>query len=202
MYGLFTCPICRSARSGPQGLCAQCTKSLFTPQTEMFELSLGPYSGPLERAVKAYKFAGTRRLAGVFGGALADALRASSWPLDVVCAVPLHSLRYMQRGFNQSALVARAAAKGVGLPYRPLLKRVRSTRQQARLGGTARQGNVAGAFRATPLSGERVLVVDDVMTSGATVTECALALFAAGAGRVYVATVARAQHGQQVAGGP
>ncbi len=100
----------------------------------------------------------------------------------------------MQRGFNQSALVARTAAKRSGLPHRPLLARVRTTRQQARLGAAERQGNVAGAFRSAPLAGERVLLVDDVMTSGATVTECALTLFAAGASRVYVATLARAQH--------
>lgn len=101
----------------------------------------------------------------------------------------------MQRGYNQSALVARVAAKQTGLPYRPLLGRVRTTRQQAQLGAAARQENVAGAFRAAALSGEQVLLVDDVMTSGATVTECALTLFAAGAGRVYVATLARARHG-------
>ena len=127
------------------------------------------------------------------GQSLAECLEASEWQVDVLCAVPLHPLRYMQRGYNQSALIARVAARERGLPYRPLLRRVRSTRQQARLGGTARQDNVTGAFRAAPLVGEQVVLVDDVMTSGATVTECALALFAAGAGRVYVATVARAQ---------
>ena len=193
MYQLLTCPVCRSAGSGPQGCCAQCAASLFAPHIGPFELSLGPYDGPLEKAVRAYKFRGVRRLGRLFGTHLAENLEASEWQVDVLCAVPLHPLRYMQRGYNQSALVARVAARERGLPYRPLLRRVRSTRQQARLGGTARQDNVTGAFRATPLAGEQVVLVDDVMTSGATVTECALALFAAGAGRVYVATVARAQ---------
>lgn len=194
MYSLLTCPVCRAARSGPQGLCSRCAASLFSPQIAAFELFLGPYSGTLERAIKAYKFGQVRRLGELFGSALADAFKASSWSLDVICAVPLHPLRYMQRGFNQSALVARTAAKRSGLPYRPLLTRVRTTRQQARLGAVERQGNVAGAFRSAPLAGEQVLLVDDVMTSGATVTECALTLFAAGASRVYVATLARAQH--------
>lgn len=193
MYQLFSCPICRSAGSGPQGLCERCAKSLFAPQLEAFELSLGVYGGILEQAVRAYKFGGVRRLGQLFGAELARSLEVSGWHVDMLCAVPLHPLRFMQRGYNQSAVVARAAAKEIGRPYRPLLRRVRSTRQQARLGATARQNNVAGAFRAAPLAGERVVLVDDVMTSGATVTECALALFAAGAGRVYVATVARAR---------
>jgi len=193
MYQLLTCPVCRAAGSGPFGLCARCAGSLLEPTIGAFELSLGLYSGSLERAVRAYKFGGVRRLGRLFGLELADVLEASGWQADVICAVPLHPLRYMQRGYNQSALVARVAARQAGLPYRPLLRRVRATQQQARLGGAARQGNVAGAFRAAPLRGERVVLVDDVMTSGATVTECALTLFAAGAGRVYVATVARAQ---------
>jgi len=192
MYQLLKCPVCRAAGSGPLGLCARCAGSLLEPTIGAFELSLGPYSGPLERAVRAYKFGGVRRLGRLFGQGLADVLAASGWQADVICAVPLHPLRYMQRGYNQSALVARVAARQSGLPYRPLLRRVRATRQQARLGGAARQGNVAGAFRASPLEGERVVLVDDVMTSGATVTECALTLFTAGASRVYVATVARA----------
>ena len=193
MYQLLRCPVCHSAGSGRRGCCAQCAASLFAPHIGPFELSLGPYTGPLEKAVRAYKFGGVRRLGQLFGTELADGLEASAWPIDVFCAVPLHPLRLLQRGYNQSAVVARAAARRSGLPYRPLLRRVRSTRQQARLGAAARQHNVAGAFRAAPLSGEQVVLVDDVMTSGATVTECALALFAAGAGRVYVATVARAR---------
>lgn len=192
-YQLLKCPVCRAARSSPQGLCARCAGSLLEPTVGLFELSLGVYRGPLERAVRAYKFGGVRRLGRFFGGALADELVAARWHVDLICAVPLHPVRHMQRGYNQSALVAREAARRRGLPYRPLLRRVHATRQQARLGGAARQGNVAGAFRAVPLRGERVLLVDDVTTSGATVTECALTLFGAGASRVYVATLARAR---------
>lgn len=191
-YQLLTCPVCRSARSGPLGCCARCASSLFAPTVGAFELSLGSYSGGLEQAIRAYKFQQTRRLGLLFGQALAEALRAAGWPLELVCAEPLHPLRHMQRGYNQSAVVAKVAARHAGLPYRPLLRRVRTTQQQARLGAAARQRNVAGAFRSAPLTGEQVLLVDDVMTSGATVTECALTLFAAGAGRVYVATLARA----------
>ncbi len=194
MYSLLRCPVCRGAGSGPQGLCGRCQEGLLEPLISPFELSLGVYDGALERAVRAYKFGNVRRLGGFFGAALADALTKSGWEIDLLCAVPLHPVRFMQRGYNQSALLAQAAAKRSGLPYRAILKRVRSTRQQARLGGGDRQGNVAGAFASSSaLHGESVVLFDDVLTSGATATECALTLLKAGAGRVYVATIARAQ---------
>ena len=192
MYGLIRCPVCNREPSNHNGLCKRCAEGLFEPQIGQFELSLGTYGGKLERAVRAYKFHGTRQLGGLFGRELAEALESAAWPVDTLCAVPLHATRYLHRGYNQSALVARSAAAHRSLPYRPLLRRVRTTKQQAKLGGAAREENVSGAFESQKLSGERVLLVDDVMTSGATVTECALTLLVAGARQVYVATVARA----------
>lgn len=191
-FHLLRCPACRVHPGRTSGLCTGCEASLFAPQVGAFELSLGPYEGPLERAVRAFKFGGVRRLQGPFGARLALEVTHAGWPVDVLCAVPLHPLRRLARGYNQSALVAESAAQHLRLPYRVVLRRTRSTRQQARLGAEARGHNVAGAFRSAPLSGERVLLIDDVVTSGATVTECALALLAAGAGRVYLATLARA----------
>jgi len=158
-----------------------------------YTLTLGVYEGGLERAVRAFKFHGVRRLGGLFGRTLAAELTRAGWQPDLLCPVPLHPLRRFRRGYNQSALVARTAAHALGLPYRPMLNRVRRTEQQARLGKDARQHNVAGAFRSQPLGGEHVLLVDDVVTSGATATECSLALFEAGASRVYVAALARAR---------
>ena len=192
MYGLISCPVCESAPSNRDGLCKRCAEGLFEPQIGQFELSLGIYGGGLEQAVRAYKFHGTRQLGGLFGRQLAETLEAAAWPIDTLCAVPLHVTRYLHRSYNQSALVARSAATHRALPYRPLLRRVRTTKQQAKLGGAEREENVSGAFQSQSLNGERVLLVDDVMTSGATVTECALTLLAAGARQVYVATVARA----------
>lgn len=178
--------------SGPNGCCEPCAASLFAPEVSGTTLSLGIYEDTLERAIRAYKFHGARRLSVLFGRALAEALLGLEEKPEIICAVPLHPLRFMQRGYNQSALVGRVAARYTGLPYRPLLRRTRSTRQQAKLGADARQKNIAGAFRAQNLRGERVLLIDDVTTSGATLTECALELFRAGAGRVYTATLARA----------
>lgn len=156
-------------------------------------LSLGLYQGKLEQAIRAFKFHSVTRLSQLLGNELAAAVVAQGWTPQTVCAVPLHPKRYRERGYNQSALIARQAAKRLQLSYHSPLTRSRATQQQARLDSVARQRNVAGAFRSKRLTGERVLLIDDVVTSGATTLECSLALFAAGASHVYTAAVARAK---------
>ncbi len=163
---------------------------MFSPHVKGFELTLGSYEGRLEQAVRAFKFHGVTRLGVLFGEAMAEAVRESAWQVDLICPMPLHTRRRLERGYNQSALITQTLARRLGVSHRHAVKRVRATQQQARLGGSERQQNVSGAFRASPLKGERVLLVDDVMTSGATLTECSLALLEAGASQVYLAAVA------------
>jgi ComF family protein len=108
--------------------------------------------------------------------------------------VPLHWRRRLQRGFNQSALLAGAVARRYGIPVRSALRRTRATPTQAGLTHAGRRSNVAGAFRvARPetVAGRRVLLVDDVMTTGATASACAAALKRAGARYVALLTLAR-----------
>jgi predicted amidophosphoribosyltransferase len=110
---------------------------------------------------------------------------------------PLHWWRHWQRGHNQSEALARALARRLGVPCRPRwLRRVRHTPRQTQQPPSARADNVRGAFRArrgAPLAGTTVLLVDDVLTTGSTASEAARALRAAGAGRVVVAVLGRAQ---------
>lgn len=193
LYSLSRCPVCKVRSSSAKGCCAACAAELFAPHVEGFALSLGVYEGKLKRAVGAFKFRNVTRLGALFGDELAEVVQEAGWSVDLVCPMPLHVSRRLERGYNQSALVSKRTAKRLGVPHRHALTRVRATKQQARLGGSERQGNVEGAFRAPPLRGERVLIVDDVMTSGATLTECSLALLEAGAGQVYIAVVARAR---------
>jgi len=115
--------------------------------------------------------------------------------LDAVTAVPLHWRREWQRGFNQSELLARAIAKRRGIPVVRPLRRARATQTQAGLSNTERRRNVAAAFvcrrGAQQLNGQRVLLIDDVMTTGSTAAACANALKQAGAAKVVLLTVAR-----------
>ncbi|MFA5687861.1 MAG: ComF family protein [Kiritimatiellales bacterium] len=114
---------------------------------------------------------------------------------DVVTAVPLHAARYRARGFNQSAELGRALARRMQLPFRAgLLRRIRSTGTQTGLTAPQRTDNVCGAFKTgirARVKGRRILLVDDVMTTGATVNACAKALKRNGAALVCVITVAR-----------
>ena len=191
-YSLSRCPICKTRPSSAEGCCSACAAALFSPHMEGFELALGRYEGRLERAIRAFKFHGVTRLGVLFGEEIASAVRGSGWRPDLICPLPLHTGRRLERGYNQSAVITRTAAQRLNVAHSHALGRTRATQQQARLGESERQQNVTGAFRAKPLRGERVLLVDDVTTSGATLTEGSLALLEAGASRVYLAVVAKA----------
>lgn len=135
--------------------------------------------------VHALKYGGRPGLARPLGRVLAGAVPAGWARPDLVLEVPLHPARERERGYNQAASLADALADALAAPRLPgALRRVRATRAQARLGEAARRANVAGAFAAVKparLDGRRVLVVDDVMTTGATMDACLAALDGAGA---------------------
>jgi len=122
---------------------------------------------------------------------------------DAIVPVPLHWWRKWQRGFNQSELLARQLAARTGLPVLEALRRVRATAVQAGLSNRGRRRNVAGAFAVARASrridGKRLLLIDDVMTTGSTAATCAAVLKRAGAARVALLTVARVDRRMDVA---
>ena len=151
----------------------------------------GEKLNPLARAVRALKFHGERAVAATLARALAH---LAAVPRDaLVVPVPLHVARLRERGYNQAALLARAFARTAALPFAcRLLVRQRPTPSQARLDAASRRANLAGAFAATEACPDRTIVlVDDVLTTGATADACARTLRAAGAARVVVLTVGR-----------
>jgi ComF family protein len=166
-------------------------------------VAYGSYESGLRELIHLLKFGGVRPAANVLGRMLAEAIAAlePEFPADSVAIVPvpLHRTKLRQRGFNQAELIARAAMKINPVRDRlrlcgGVLERTRETTSQIGLTSHQRRANLRGAFGVAQrelVKGREVLVVDDVYTTGATVSECARVLRRAGATKVWVATVAR-----------
>jgi ComF family protein len=153
----------------------------------------GFYEGPLGELIHLLKYDGMKPLAGPLAEYLSRALPLDEG-FDAVVPMPLHWRRRFERGFNQAAALAEGVARRRRLPLLNAVRRVRATRTQTGLTNAKRRENVSGAFRAgrgRPLEGLRILLVDDVMTTGATGSACAAALKRAGAKSVTLLTLAR-----------
>jgi ComF family protein len=163
----------------------------------------GSYEGGLRDLIHMLKYQGVRPAANVLGRMLAevlDGLRPAIGEANVmVVPVPLHSAKFRQRGFNQAEVIAKVALKLAGGPSKyalipDALERTRDTQSQIGLTRHQRRENLRGAFRVKrpdAIAGQQVLLVDDVLTTGTTASECSRILRRAGAPRVWVATVAR-----------
>lgn len=156
--------------------------------------AFGGYEGVLRQLIHLFKYDGIRTLAGPLAGFMLSALPRQE-RFDALVPMPLHWRRRWQRGFNQAKLLAAALSRRTGIPVVEAVRRRRATPPQAGLSNAERRRNVAGAFavrRRVRLEGRRLLLIDDVFTTGATAGACAAALKRAGAERVSVLTLARA----------
>lgn len=198
------CPPCAaevSPAKAPRGTAALAPSEAYgldAPSGVLREpVAFGVFDGALARALRRFKYADRPDLAVPLGQLAARAARGAGLAGDLVIPVPLHPCRLAERGYNQAALLAAEVATALALPLAACaLARVRHTPQQARLTRLERAGNVAKAFtvpRPRALRGRRVILVDDVATTGATLGACQEALLAAGAASVAVVVVARAE---------
>jgi ComF family protein len=159
------------------------------------------FEGGVRQAIHQLKYRQHHALAATLAGLMAERWRSNPLPADMVVAVPLHPARLRERGYNQAELLAHAFGGMIGLPVMAGgLRRVRHTRPQMSLDAAERRGNVQAAFDYQPpeegngktAHGRRILVVDDVCTTGSTLEACSRALKAAGAASVWGFTLARA----------
>lgn len=154
------------------------------------------FAGPLADALRRFKYAARAEFSRPLGQRLAREAMAFAGQVDVVMPIPLHAARLRERGFNQSALLAGHVARGLAVPLDTRsLQRIRATLDQAGLGRAERARNVRGAFVSRPASPKaaRVLLIDDVETTGATLDAAASALRAAGHASVRTLAMAYAE---------
>lgn len=203
---------CAGCRTEGPPLCAGCSTSLDARLDEPAGTPIGlpsdmpdpllqlewcaGFRGTVRDALHAIKYAGEQRLADPLGAAVARRWARVGVGTDLVTHVPVHVDRARARGYDQAELIARSAARRLGLPFAPLLERHRATIAQFDLDRTTRATNMTGAFRVRPgaepvIERRWILLIDDVTTTGATLVACAEALTAAGALGVSAITVAR-----------
>lgn len=212
LLDLLLPPACAACGRFGSPLCAACLAEFRPPSRpderfvvadagivlgEHLELAVAAfaYAGPVRAVLQRVKYTGAARVAGLAGAAALPAFVAllAVAGAAALVPVPLHDARRRERGYNQAALIAASLGRETGLEVRDLLRRERATARQHGLGRAARLQNLAGAFRhvggaAPPGS---VILVDDILTTSATLESCATVLRAAGAEHVYGFAVAK-----------
>ena len=185
------CPKCGTPEPGGI-LCHACQIS---PPPYQAVRSWGKYSGSLRDAIHRLKYKQDIGIAEALSKHLIELLNILNWSIDILTVVPLGPKRMLERGYNQSSLLARPVSLATGIPFQPgALVRSRETPSQVGLSANDRHENMKDAFIAKPnlVVNKVVLIVDDVATTGSTITSCSQALVAAGASYVYGLTLARA----------
>jgi len=190
----FRCGLGFSSPSDVDHLCAEC---LSAERHFSRARAVCGYEGIIMEAISRLKYGGLTRLAKPLGNLLAE-YQDPDFSLsdnDLIIPVPLHTRRLRERGFNQSLLLARQVSRRRSIPLNfTALHRARQTQPQTQLSGAERRKNVRGAFevrKTEAVEGKRILLIDDVFTTGATVQECASVLREAGVIEVHVLTLAR-----------
>lgn len=202
------CVLCRKLLTEEESdLCGQCRRD--TPEVSESrklpylakQTSLWYYEGSVRESILRYKFRGSRSYSEIYGRLLAMKLLQENISFDILTWVPISRRRKRTRGYDQVELIARALGKELGIPPEPVLKKVRHNRPQSKLKDAAsRRANVLGVYRVTDparIAGKRILLLDDILTTGATVSECAKTLLTAGAKQIICATVSVASHQRQ-----
>ncbi len=190
------CDVCGIPVNAP-GLCADCQRT--RPRFNALR-SWSAFDAPVRNALHRLKYRRDVGLGDALAAQLSEFVAALNWPIDCIAPVPLGQKRLQERGYNQVALIARPLSMAMRIDFAAdALSRVRETRSQVGLTKLERRENVREAFQSKPkrVINRIVLLMDDVATTGSTLSSCAAALYAAGARDVFALTVSRAltRHG-------
>jgi len=204
------CVLCRKILSEKEtDLCRNCREHQPEYNSSKIKLSflahwtgLWYYKENVRNSILRYKFYGRRSYAGAYGRLLAMKLLKDGWEnTDVISWIPISRQRKFTRGYDQTELLAQITAEELGLELVPTLRKIRNTKPQSTMGDAAhRRANILGAYEVIDpnfLRGKRVLLLDDIVTTGATASEAARMLLTAGAKEVKLATLAVASHDKQ-----
>lgn len=191
------CPVCGELIKENERFCRECTDKLtlytgsfsITGATECFSALV--YNKEIMPAVFMLKKGNCGNADYAFGSYMADVLKDNSIPerVDFIVPVPMSKQSRRKRGYNQSELIARAVSAETGVPVRCVVRKVRNTAEQKTLGRTERKNNLKNAFEVTEnISGKKILLLDDICTTGSTLSEIAVMLRRNGAEDVFCAT--------------
>lgn len=207
----------KKLNAGDPQVCDDCFRKIFTTDPnrleleydrkfkstgyvqDFFSLYVFESEGTLQNIIHSFKYNKKFRVAILLGNKLAESLfdKINSWQIDLIAPVPLHHLKKAERGFNQSDFIVKGLSDSSKIPYsNKVIKRIRFTDSQTKLDLEERGENVAGAFkvkRKKRIANKNILIVDDVITTGATINECAKVLIESGAAKIYVCSVAIAE---------
>lgn len=198
------CPFCRRLVQRDELVCPECAKNLpYTDgmgRTQKFPFiakCASPlyYEGSVRQSLLRYKFHSAAAYSKIYGEFLVKCIDECRISCDIITWVPLSRRRLRKRGYDQARLIAEEVSRRTGISCAPLLRKKRDNPAQSGAGSTEkRRANVLGVYapaEGAAISGRRVLIVDDIVTTGATLSECAKVLKGAGAAEVYAAAIAR-----------
>jgi len=183
------CLICRRSKTQQQGICRRCRLETGIDRVVV----VGRFRGVLREAIHRLKYEDERCLSPILAGAMVRRIKQENIEFNYIVPIPLHYRRERQRGYNQSFLLAWEICSHLRLKLLNILTKVKKTSNQADLDKIGRRSNVTKSFRSRVKfrkSNSRVCIVDDVLTTGATVKEAARVLRRAGAKRIYVLAIA------------
>ena len=187
-------PFCDKCGIPTKGV-ERCEKCKANPPAYRMMRSWAVFDSPVQDALHAIKYRRNIGLADAIAVDLAEFAHSLNWRAEVLIPIPLGKARLQERGYNQVALVAQPLAYDLGISYAPNgVRKIRETRSQVGLTAAERRENVRAAYQADPSEVKRksILLMDDVATTGSTISACADALLSAGASEVYALTIARA----------